>query len=249
MNKLLELIQKQFKDSDLLTEDVKTEINTIVQSSINEAVEAKVKEKAVVMQETYDTKLQNVIEEGQEALNEYTEGITNKIDSYLTEVVNEYLELNEIAIASGEKVVRAENLIDGVKTLLKDNNIEVSEEENDMLKSTEDKVVVLQESLDKKVKDNAEKDKQIFEFEKAIAVNKLTSGLTDVETQKVLENYDGIVSNTIEDFEKHITLIIEKTLTSKKDENEDEDELVETLTRDGKKKPGVYNTEVDKYLN
>jgi hypothetical protein len=248
MKKLMEIISKQFKDSELLTEDVKESIKAELEKMINEKVEKTVKEKTAIVEAGYNQKLAEMTEEGQKKLDEYTSTHANKMNEYVTEAVNEFIEKNELAIDAGIKVERATNLVEGLKSLLTENDINIEEESNDIVKNLESSNTALKDSNERLINEKSEAEKQCFEFEKVIEYTKLVEGLTDVQKDEVIKLHEGIVSNTIDDFRRNMSIIIEKVKkggTNTNTNTDDNDNITESLTRD-KEKTG--NGKADLYL-
>jgi hypothetical protein len=246
MNKLLELISKKFKDSELLTEEVKSELKSIFEKTINEKVEAEVKAKTEIIKEAHQKELDAIIEKGEAAQKEYIDDLTNKADEYLTEAVNQYINDNEMAIDAGIKVEKAEAFMEGITQLYKENNINISEEDNDLLKKSEADVVALKAKIEDLRKDKQEVSAQVFEYEKAMAFNKLTDKLSDVQKDNVLKLYEGISSETIGEFENQVSVIVEKVKDMETNVNDDKT-IVEDMTHKSDDN-GKYNADVDQWL-
>jgi hypothetical protein len=102
---------------DDLSEEFKTKAATVFESAVN----SKVKEIAEQMEADVQTNYEQDIAEAKEAL-------TEKVDSYLSYVVEEWMKENEIALERGIKGEIAEDFITGLKKLFAEHYIDVPDE-------------------------------------------------------------------------------------------------------------------------
>jgi hypothetical protein len=110
-----------------LSEDFKAKAKVILET----AVKAKLAEETAKLDEEYSNKL---VEEVQAIKSELTE----KVDSYLNYVVEQWNKDNELAIERGIRTELAEEFISGLKGLFQEHYIEVPEEKYDVLADQED---------------------------------------------------------------------------------------------------------------
>lgn len=85
-----------------------------------------------------------------------TEEITNKLDSYLTYAVENFMKENEVAIESTLRNELMEEFIEGLRNLFAEHYISVPQEQVDVLESLADKVNQLQVKLDESIENNNE---------------------------------------------------------------------------------------------
>jgi hypothetical protein len=121
-------------DADL-SEEFKTKAATIFEAAIT----SKVKAEQERLQSEYDTKFEEEISKSKSEL-------TEKVDSYLNYVVQEWMNENKLALERGIKGEIAEDFIGGLKKLFEDHYIDVPDEKYDVLEDQASKI----EGLEKK---------------------------------------------------------------------------------------------------
>ena len=125
-------------DSDL-SEEFKQKAATIFEAAIN----SKVKAEKNRLQSEYDTKFEEEISKSKSEL-------TEKVDSYLNYVVEEWMKENKLALERGIKGEIAEDFIGGLKKLFEDHYIDVPDEKYDVLEDQAGKIEDLEKNLTKK---------------------------------------------------------------------------------------------------
>jgi hypothetical protein len=178
--------------SELLTDDVKLKIETLI--------EAKVAEKTVALQEAQDTKIPELEEKAEEFKSleadkleekavEFVDNVLlDKIDSYINYVAEEYVKENELAIESGIKSELYESLISSLKGTLKEHN--VTEEESSIVEELQTKVGALETKLNKTLEENMEFVSQMNGVKAKSIFEKVTADLSE-STKERMEKIAG----------------------------------------------------------
>src|SRR5210317_1669826 len=135
------------KDEDL-SEDFKAKASTIFEA----ALKSKVSEMKKKMNASYEEKLKEETEAQKAEL-------TEKVDSYLNYVVEEWMKENSIAIERGIKGEIAEDFISGLKKLFEDHYIDVPDEKYNVLEDQASKIEELEKKLNEQVEKNVELNK------------------------------------------------------------------------------------------
>ena len=91
--------------------------------------------------------------------NEIVEGIksnkaelTEKVDTYMNYVVEEWMKENELAVERGLKGEIAEDFIAGLKQLFEDHYVDIPDEKYDVLQAQSDKIAELEEKVNKSLR-------------------------------------------------------------------------------------------------
>ena len=130
-------------DADL-SEEFKEKAATIFET----AVKTRIQEQVKVLEAQYEDKLSKESETIKEAM-------TEKVDSYLNYVVEEWMKENELAVERGIRTEIAEDFITGLKSLFKEHYIDVPEEKynvlDDLTNQTKDLESKLNEQIEKNV--------------------------------------------------------------------------------------------------
>merc|ERR1712224_43675 len=87
------------------------------------------------------------------------EELTEKVDSYLSYVVEEWMKENEIALERGIKGEIAEDFITGLKKLFAEHYIDVPDEKYNVLEDQASKIEELEKKLNEQIEKNVELNK------------------------------------------------------------------------------------------
>ena len=171
-----------------LSEDFKEKASTIFEA----AVKSKTRDEIARL-------YQATVEEFDEKLEEAKEDMTDKIDTYLNYVVEEWTKENELAIERGLKGEIAEDFISGLKQLFEDHYIDVPDEKYDVLGAQSDKIAELEDKVNEVLEHNiALKDKN-GELVREHVVVEVSEDLTDTEVEKfksLVEDMDFVDEDT-----------------------------------------------------
>tara|TARA_R110000823_G_scaffold225766_1_gene353532 strand:+ start:136 stop:1212 length:1077 start_codon:yes stop_codon:yes gene_type:complete len=179
-----------------LTEDHKVMIQTVFEA----AVVAKVNEEIA--------KFAVEVESDAEATNvEIVEELTQKVDSYLDYVVQEWVEENKLAIETGVRADMVEDFMVGLKDLFTEHYVDVPEEKVDVVEELFSKVEDLESKLNKQVDENVNLRGTVKEFEKETIFAESTNELTDSQVEKLRGLAEGIEFNSAETFAKKISML------------------------------------------
>ena len=157
-----------------LSEEFKDKAATIFEA----AVKSKTREEITRIHEGMTCEFEVKLEESVEAL-------TEKVDTYLNYVVEEWTKENELAIERGLKGEIAEDFISGLKQLFEDHYIDVPDEKYDVLEAQSEKIAELEEKVNNVMEQN-------------IALTSVKSGL--VREQVISEACEDLTDTEIEKF-------------------------------------------------
>lgn len=199
------------KDEDL-SEEFKNKATTIFEA----AVKAKITEHKKLLNAEFDKKLEESIESEKEKLSE-------KVDTYLTYVVEEWMKENSIAIERGIKGEIAEDFITGLKKLFEDHYIDVPDEKYDVLEDQSSKIAGLTEQLNKEIQKNAELSKKTGEYKRNDIINEVSSDLADSQKEKFSKLSEEVEYSDEEEFKSKLNTIKESYFGEKKSETDIDD--------------------------
>ena len=160
-------------EGEELSEDFQKKAATIFEA----AVKSKLRSEVVRIEKA---KQREVAEEVEAAKSELTE----KVDAYLTYVVEEWMKENEIAIERGLKGEIAEDFISGLKSLFEEHYIDVPDEKYDILGAQAEKLDELEAKLNEQIEKTAELKKQNNELVRESVFADVTSDLVATEVEK-----------------------------------------------------------------
>ena len=126
-----------------LTEEFKAKAKTIFEAAIN----SKVSEIRATLEEEYAEKLAEEVAEEKEAL-------TERVDSYLEYVSDEWMEENTLAIEHGLKTELTESFLAGMKSLFEENYVSIPDDKYDVLESMVEKLDDMETKLNEQIEKN-----------------------------------------------------------------------------------------------
>ena len=128
-----------------LSEEFKTKAATVFEAAIKSKLRSEI-----------DRIHEEVTSEKETEQETFKEELTEKVDTYLNYVVEEWTKENELAIERGLKGEIAEDFISGLKQLFEDHYIDVPDEKYDVLEAQSEKIAELEEKLNESIQKNVE---------------------------------------------------------------------------------------------
>jgi hypothetical protein len=168
-------------DGEDLTEDFKNKAATIFEAAINERVEAIRTE----LEEEYSNRLVGEIEESKNAL-------TQQLDSYLSYVVQEWVEENRLAVEKGIRTEVAEEFMDGLRNLFLEHDIMVPEAKIDIADRMADVNEQLKDRLDEEMRKNIELTEQVKGFRRHQILDEMSGDLTLSQRERFRTLAEGV---------------------------------------------------------
>ena len=184
--------------NDELSEEFKTQ----VQTDFEAAVVSKINSELDTLEESFAAKLQ-------ESTKQIHDELSEKVDSYLNYVVEEWVKENELAIDRGIKAEITEEFIGGLKQLFEDHYIDVPEEKVDVVDSLADRVEELESKLNEQIESNVNLSAQVKEFQKSEILGEVSGELTDIEGEKLKSLSEGVGFEDAEQYKTSLETIKE----------------------------------------
>ena len=144
-----------------------------------------------------------------ESTDEIVNTVTEKVDSYLGYVVEEWMKENELAVERGIKAEITEEFIGGLKQLFEDHYIDVPEEKVDVVDSLADRVEDLEGKLNEALETNINLSSQVKTFQKDEVVSELSDELTDIEAEKLKGLSEGVGFEDVDQYKQALGTIKE----------------------------------------
>ena len=156
-----------------LSEEFKRKAATVFEA----AVKSKVRDEIERIEEDY----RNDLEENKQKTKE---GLTEKVDTYLNYVVEEWTKENELAIERGLKGEIAEDFISGLKQLFEDHYIDIPDEKYNVLEAQSDKISELEKKLSETIEKNVSMKTTNSKLVREQVISNISEDLTDTEIEK-----------------------------------------------------------------
>ena len=200
-------------DADL-SEEFKEKAATIFET----AVKTRIQEQVKVLEAQYEDKLSKESETIKEAM-------TEKVDSYLNYVVEEWMKENELAVERGIRTEIAEDFITGLKSLFKEHYIDVPEEKYNVLDDLTNQTKDLESKLNEQIEKNVNLSKEVSDLHKREAIAEVSEDLTDTETEKFISMAENVEFDSAEKFKEKLETIKESYFPKTKSEVAEENSV------------------------
>ena len=200
-------------DADL-SEEFKEKAATIFET----AVKTRIQEQVKVLEAQYEDKLSKESETIKEAM-------TEKVDSYLNYVVEEWMKENELAVERGIRTEIAEDFITGLKSLFKEHYIDVPEEKYNVLDDLINQTKDLESKLNEQIEKNVNLSKEVSDLHKREAIAEVSEDLTDTETEKFISMAENVEFESAEKFKEKLETIKESYFPKTKSEVAEENSV------------------------
>ena len=211
-----------------LSEEFKTKATTIFEAAVSAKVISTVNERIETFEEDYNKELN-------EAKEEHRVAVTEKVDSYLNYVVEEWMKDNELAVEKGIRSELVEDFMTGLKNLFQEHYIDIPEEKVDLVDDLFEKVEELEKQLDETVNNNVEIKKELSQYQKEETLRKVSEGLADTEKEKLEKLSEGVDYEDSEQYKEKLEVIKEnyfpkttetaQSLTEEVENTETEEEI------------------------
>lgn len=200
-----------------LSEDFKVQASTLF--------EAAIAKKATEIKEDLEIQYQ---EDLQEELNGVRDVLVEKIDNYLSYVVESWVEENEAQVTSTLRADIAENFMSSLKDVFVENYIEVPEEKRDLVEELTQSAESAQEKLSESELELEILKDQVEAYERNEIIAEMSHDLSENESHKLREILEDIDFSDKEAFTSKVK-VIKSSLFSIKEETSTE-EVVEDTT-------------------
>ena len=181
-----------------LSEEFKKKASTIFEA----AVHAKVVDEV-------NKRMEEQAKEVDASKDEFQKELTEKVDGYLTYVVEEWMKENELAIERGIRSELVEDFMSGLKTLFTEHYIDLPEEKVDMVDDLFTKVEELEGSLDEEINRGVELQKELAQYKKTDALKSATKDLADTDSEKIEKLAEGIEFENTEQYIEKLNVLKE----------------------------------------
>ena len=180
--------------SEEFKEKATTIFETAVVNKINETIE------------TYNNSMNESYQEDTQAIKDE---LSEKMDTYLDYVVEEWSKENELAIEQGLKAELTEDFMAGLKNLFEDHYIDIPEAKVDVVEELAAKNEELQGQLNAEMEKNIEAKKAIEENDQQKIIDQVTEGLAETQKEKFQTLAEGVEFKDKESFQKKLSIIKE----------------------------------------
>jgi len=179
-----------------LSEEFKQKAATIFEA----AVKAKIRAELERLEEEYAEAFEKSMDEAKDEMSE-------KVDNYLTYIVDEWMKKNEVALEHQLKSEIAESFIADLRGLFEKHDITVPDDQFDLLDAAATKADELEEKLNETLERNIEMTKRVNELEQHEILVDVASDLADTEVEKFAELAENVEYESADDYRTKLQTI------------------------------------------
>ena len=192
-----------FADDSTISEEFKSKVSTIF--------EARVEDRVLQIEEEIETRYAGMLEEAVESVKA---DLTEKVDDYLSYVVEQWMEENQIAIESGLRAELTEDFIGGLRNLFAEHYIDVPAEKVDLVDELAGKVEELESKLNEEIERGVSYAKALVESRKNEIAREIGEGLTATQAEKIKSLAEGVEFSTEDEYKSKLDTIRENYFPS-----------------------------------
>ena len=226
--KMKEDIDALFADDSTISEEFKSKVSTIF--------EARVQDRVTQIEEETEERYAGMLEEAVESIKQ---DLTEKVDDYLSYIVEQWMEENQIAIESGLRSEMTEDFIAGLRNLFAEHYIDVPAEKVDLVDELAGKVEELETKLNEEIERGVSYAKALVESRKKEITAEVCEGLIATQVEKIKTLAESVEFSTEDEYKEKLETIRENYFPSGV-KKASESQLQEEVT-DGSEKQVVSN--------
>lgn len=188
-----------------LSESFREKASTIFEAALASKIASEVNR----LEEQYEEQLNEEIEQIEAHL-------TEKVDSYLSYVVETWMKENELAVETGLRAEIAESFIASLQTVFAEHYLEVPQGKEDLVATLSSRVEELEESLSDIIGDNVTLKEQVSGMAREKLIRESSVGLSETQIEKLKTLTEGLEFDSSDSFAKKVETIKESYFSSKK---------------------------------
>ena len=169
------------------------------------------------------------------------ESLIEKVDGYLSYVVEQWVLQNEIALESGIKTEILEDFVSGLRNLFEDHYIEVPNERFDVLSDLQDQLNTTKKKLDEATAENAKISKAFSDLRKNEIITAASKDLVSTDAEKLKSLAEELTFEDDASFERKVQTIRDNYFSAVSATQNSTKQIVDTIVTD---EPIVINESV-----
>ncbi len=181
-----------------LSEEFQEKARTIFET----AIKTKVSEMKEELKSEYEKSLVEEVATVKEEL-------SNRVDSYLEYVAEEWVEENALAVEHGLKTEMTESFLTGMKGLFEDHYVTIPEEKYDVLNSMVDKLDEMEGKLNEQLEKNVALNRRLAESVADGIFGEVAEGLADTQRDKLASLAENVEFESETDYREKLATLRE----------------------------------------
>ena len=196
---------KALLEGEELSEEFQEKAKTIFET----AIKTKVDEVKAKLEESYAA---NLVEE----INTVKVTLTERLDSYLEYVSDEWIAENKLAVEAGLKTEMTESFLNGMKKLFEDHYVTIPEEKYDVLESMVDKLDEMESKLNEQIEKNVALNKRLGQSTAEAIFAEVAEGLAVTQREKLTSLAENVEFESETDYREKLETLKESYFPSGK---------------------------------
>jgi hypothetical protein len=160
------------------------------------------------------------------------ESLIEKVDGYLSYVVEQWVLQNEIALESGIKTEILEDFVSGLRNLFEDHYIEVPNERFDVLSDLQDQLNTTKKKLDEATTENAKISKAFSDLRKSEIISVVSKDLVSTDAEKLKSLAEELTFEDDASFERKVQTIRDNYFSAVSATQSSTKTIVDTIVTD-----------------
>ena len=202
-----------------LSEEFQEKARTIFQT----AIKTKVAEMKEEVQKQYEVSLT------EEVANLKSE-LTERVDSYLEYVAQEWLTENQLAVEHGLKTEMTESFLTGMKSLFEEHYVTIPEEKYDVLNSMVEKLDEMEDKLNEQINKNIALNKRLAESVADVILADVSEGLAVSQKDKLASLAENVEFDGEQSYREKLVTLREAYFSSNTGVQENKSETISEET-------------------
>ena len=217
------LEEDQISEEEIVTEEESIEDGVDIEEDVNallggEELSEEFREKAKII---FEAALTSKVKEIQESLEvQYAErldeerallkeALTERVDSYLEYVCEEWMTENELAIDHGLKTEMTESFLSGMKGLFEEHYVTIPEEKFDVLESMVEKLDEMETKLNEQIEKNIGLNRRLAESTADTILSVVSEGLAETQKEKLASLAESVEFESEEEYREKLETLKE----------------------------------------
>ena len=141
--------------------------------------------------------------------------LTERVDSYLEFVANEWINENTLAVETGIRGELSESFMSGLKTLFEEHYVEIPDDKYDVLEAMTSKLDEMETKLNEQIESNVELTKRLSSSVSDNILDEVSEGLALSQKDKLSELSKGVEFESEEQYREKLTTLKESYFNAK----------------------------------
>ena len=186
-----------------LSEEFREKAKLVFETALNS--------KVAEVQEALEAKYQETLEEKIEA---EKASLSERVDSYLEYVADEWFNENALAVEQGLKTDMTESFLEGMRGLFEEHYVSIPEEKYDVLESMVEKLDDMETKLNEQIEKNINLNSRLGESVADGIISSVSEGLASTQKEKLASLAESVEFESEESYREKLETLKESYFTS-----------------------------------